>query len=299
MPTPPARNSTGRGVLQSPPFAVVRARCFTLAQKTALLVMWSRCDEDGWCWPTIPQIAEDMNCNVKTARDAVGWLLENGVITAESGPNNTRTYRIEPVKVVSFIESSPTKTGTTKSGRATKTGRAVLPEVGGQALPKQVDKGNTDKETKKDNQLPSPSPSLLSVATETTPDAVPEKKPTIKKTPDPRVTQVRLQIEQLQGYAFSNPVAENVAIKKLLAQAEPDEIVGCWKALRGQSWRTARITMQTVLSNLGEYRQGRLVDNRATSTYRNGNSPAIATAPRPDLDLSKNTYTFRRREEPA
>lgn len=125
-----------------------------------------------------------------------------------------------------------------------------------------VPKGNP-----KNNQI---EPETTDAVPSVTAPLVAEKK--IKPASDPRVTDVRKQVEQLQGYEFGNIPAENKAIKTLLARAEPNEIVGCWKALRAQEWRSGRIAMTTILANIGEYQQGRL--NKGTSPpQRNGTGP--------------------------
>lgn len=174
--TPPDRNSTGRGVLQSPPSAVVRATCFDMAQKTALLVLWDRADEAGWCWPSLPQLAAEMGCNVKTARAAVHWLAAHDLITIIEVPAGSSYYLIEPARVLAFINSSPTKSGSTKNGRATESGRVeqAWPTESGStgsgsptengspgttgsgrvALPNQVDEGNATKETQLRKRIP-------------------------------------------------------------------------------------------------------------------------------------------------
>lgn len=275
------------------PWDVLRAKCFTPVQGRVLFALWSRCDADGNCWPGLPTLREDCGCDERTVKTAVAILEQHGVITITKAVGQAHRYHLDPDTILQFVQTHDTplkNVGGTKVTPPKTVGTTPRKSVGGTPLnfvgtPPSKMRGEEEpvevepiqEEPVKKSQVPSLT--LPSVASET---GAPAKRERAKKekADETLVTQVRKQIEGLQGYAFSTPAAENTAIKKMLDTdgAQPDDIVGCWKVLREQPWRTGFLRMWTVRDNLGEFRAGRLTaDSRPragpTTTYQPRPSP--------------------------
>lgn len=100
LPAPTGRNSLG-GI----PWSVQRARCFTWAEKLALIVLWGRAGADGRCFTALSELAADMPANLKSARSAINGLVEKGCIRLE-GLAARRTYVVDAAAVIAFVEQN-------------------------------------------------------------------------------------------------------------------------------------------------------------------------------------------------
>jgi len=90
----------------------------------AVLAQYQGGNEDGW--PSLPRLADELGCDVKTIRYHLNKLVENGLVTVVQCAGTSSHYTLVPLP----------NFGTTKKVPPPEFGTTPLPDSGTPPLPK-------------------------------------------------------------------------------------------------------------------------------------------------------------------